>query len=196
MDSEEKEVAAHRRDRSYQGPNGNNIMVTPCKTGRRAHELAVETPSRFIRSRDEYGGEGKEITCSREHASTDGLLEHRVKVCPAPLVRPVEGGINGTRSPLQNDLDPGPSEEGEDEGEGGSKRRSYPRTLKTPCSWGCRQICLKWLYRPSWRSSKTPKMRKLGSNRKKDSAKRTLRRGRSLHHRNPNYKHPIHPLPQ
>ena len=119
MDSEE-EVAAHRPDWSYRGSNGNDIMSTPCKTGRRAHELAVETPSRLICSRDEYGGEGKvlltRITCSTEHASTDGVLEYRVKVCPALLVRLVEGGINGTRSRSQDDLGPGTSED-EDKGE-------------------------------------------------------------------------------
>ena len=78
MDSDEKEVAAHLPDRNYRGENGGDTMTTPRKTGRRAHELAVRTPTGLIRhyfedmqhappsklgcdSRDEYGGEGKEL---------------------------------------------------------------------------------------------------------------------------------------
>ena len=44
MDSDEKEVAAHRPDRDYRGENEGDTMATLRKTGRRAHELAVGTP--------------------------------------------------------------------------------------------------------------------------------------------------------
>ena len=149
MDSDEKEVAAHRPDRNYRGKNGGDMMATPHKTGRRAHDVAVGTPTGLIRhyfqdmqhsppsklgcdSRDEYGGEGKElltrITRSREHPSADGLLEYRVEVYPAPLVRLAESGIRGLRSPLQDDLGPDTDEDGDEAGdEGGGSRKKKPR---------------------------------------------------------------------
>ena len=147
MDSDEKEVDSHYRNRDYRGENMDDMMHSPRKTGRRANELAVGTPSGLIRhyfqdmhhvapsklgcdSGDEYGGEGKElltrITRSREHASTDGLVEYRVEVYPAPLVRLAESGIKGLRPPLQDDLGPGigdyEDDEG-DEGEGATKKK-------------------------------------------------------------------------
>jgi hypothetical protein len=158
MDSDEKEVDAHRSNRDYRGENGDDIMASPRKTGRRVHKLAVGTPSGLIQhyfqdmqhtapsqlgcdSRDEYGGEGKElltrVTRSREHASTDGLLEYRVEMYPAQIVRLAESGIRGLRPPLQDDLGPGFSEdedEGEqgDEGEGGSKKKKPRKTPPDP----------------------------------------------------------------
>ena len=148
MDTDEKEVAAHRPDRNYRGENEGDTMATPRKTGRRAHELAVGTPTGLIRHyfqdmqyappskfgcdfHDEYGGEGKElltrITRSREHPSTDGLLEYRVEVYPAPLVRLAESGIRELRSPLQDVLGPDTGDDEDkagDEGGGSSKRKA------------------------------------------------------------------------
>ncbi len=147
MDSDEKEVDSHYQNRDYRGENGDDVMASPRKTGRRAHGLAVGTPSGLIRhyfqdmhhaapskfgcdSGDAYGGEGKElltrITRSREHASTDGLVEYRVEVYPSLLVRLAESGIKGLRLPLQDDLGPGIGEDEDDEGdegEGGSKKK-------------------------------------------------------------------------
>ena len=158
MDSDEKEVDAHRLNRDYPGDNGDVIMASPRKTGRRALELAVGTPSELIQhyfqdmqhdapgrfgcdSRDEYGEEGKElltrITRSREHASTDGLLEYRVQVYPAPFVRLAESGIRGLRPPLRDDLGTGVGEvededEQGDEGEDGSKTKEPKKPLPDP----------------------------------------------------------------
>ena len=156
MDSDENEVDAHRPNRKYRDDSGNAIMASPRKTGRRAHELAVGTPialiqhyfqdsqnvspSKFARGsrdkyRDEYGGEGKtlltRITRSREHASTDGLLEYRVEVYPAPLVRLAESGMRGLRPPLQDDLGSDAGEDEDDEGdEGGGSKKKKP--MKPP----------------------------------------------------------------
>ena len=167
MDSDEKEVDAYRRNRNYQDSDGDDIMATPRKTGRRAHEFAVGTPSGLIQHYfkdmrhlspsksgrhfgdehgDEYGGEGKKlltrITRSREHASTDGLLEYRVEVDPAPLVRLAESGIRGMRVPVQDDLDleTGEDEDEGDEGEGGSKKKKLKRPPPEP-----EEPMLQWL---------------------------------------------------
>jgi hypothetical protein len=77
---------------------------------------------------EQYRGENQlfaRITRSREHASTDGLLEYRVEVNPAQLVRSAESGIIGSRLPLQDDLalDADEDENEGDEGEGGSKEK-------------------------------------------------------------------------
>ena len=166
VDSDEKEVDAYRRNRIYQGSDEDSIMATPRKTGRRAHEFAVGTPSGLIQHYfkdmqhvspskagchfdgehgDEYGGEGKKlltrITRSREHGSTDGLLEYRVEVYPTPLVRLAESGIKGVRSPPQDDLGPedGEGEEGGDKGdeegderEGGSEKEKLRKPPPDP----------------------------------------------------------------
>ena len=159
MDSDEKEVDAYRRNRNYQDSDGDDIMATPRRIGRRPHEFAVGTPSGLIQHYfkdmqhvspsksgryvgdehgDEYGGEGKKlltrITRSREHASTDGLLEYRVEVHPAPLVRLAESGIRGMRVPVQDDLDleTGEDEDERDEGEDGSKKKKLKRPPPDP----------------------------------------------------------------
>jgi len=43
------------------------------------------------------------IRSSRNHPSTDGLLEYRLEVAPAQLVRLAESGIKGTREPPEKD---------------------------------------------------------------------------------------------
>ena len=148
MDSDEKEVDAYRRIQNCQDSDEHDIMATPRKTGRRPHEFAVGTPSGLIQHYfkdmqhvsprkagchfddehgDEYGGEGKKlltrITRSREHGSTDGLLEYRVEAYPIQLVRLAESGIRGTRaSPLEADEDEDEGgEEGDEGDEGGDK---------------------------------------------------------------------------
>ena len=159
VDSDEKEVDAYRRNRNRQDSDGDDIMATPRKTGRRAHEFAVGTPSGLIQHYfkdmkhvspskagrhfgdehgDEYGGEGKKlltrITRSREHASTDGLLEYRVEMHVAPLVRLAESGIRGMRLPVQDDLGLEASEDEDegDEGESGSKKKKLKRAPPDP----------------------------------------------------------------
>ena len=56
------------------------------------------------------------------------LLEYRVEVYPAPLVRLAESGIRGLRSPLQDDLGPDTGEDEDEAGdEGGGSRKKKPR---------------------------------------------------------------------
>ena len=110
IDSDEKEVAAHRPDRNYRGENGGETMATPRKTGRHAHEFAVGTPIRLIRhyfqdmqhappskfgcdSRGEYGGEGKELFDSDNSLKGTPLygcavgIQGRSVPCPTCTIR-------------------------------------------------------------------------------------------------------------
>ena len=166
MDSDEKEVDAYRRIQNCQDSDGDDILATPRKTGRRPREFAVGTPNGLFQHYfkdmqhvsprkagchfddehgDEYGGDGKKlltrITSSREHGSTDELLEYRVEVYPVQLVRLAESGIRGTRAPppeADEDEDEGGDEgrgegdEGGDEGEGVSREKTLRKPTPDP----------------------------------------------------------------
>ena len=151
MDSDEKEVAAHRPDRNYRSENGGDTMATPRKTGRRAHEFAVGTSTGLIRHysqdmqhappsqlgcefRDEYGGEGKELFDSDNSLKGTPFYGWAVGVqgrsVPCPSVRLAESGIRGLRSPLRDNLGP---DTGEDEDEAGDEGDwSRKRKAKKP----------------------------------------------------------------
>ena len=62
-----------------------------------------------------------QIRSTRTHISTDHLLEYRLEIAPAQLVRLAEAGIKGTRRPP--DKDDVYSGDDEDEGEGGWKSK-------------------------------------------------------------------------
>jgi len=73
------------------------------------------------------------IHSSRMHAYTDGILEYRLEVAPAQLVRLASAGIQGLRKPADTTYDVLPSEsedsdEGDDEGaRGGSNGKKKRR---------------------------------------------------------------------
>jgi len=89
---------------------------TPDKTGKQGH-LPVGTPSKMIAKHfssmtlgtakgtlsDPEDDENEpliiKIHSERRHVSTDGILEYRLEVAPAQLVRIAESGIKGTRFP-------------------------------------------------------------------------------------------------
>ncbi|KAJ8514754.1 hypothetical protein ONZ45_g7739 [Pleurotus djamor] len=75
------------------------------------------------------------IHSERQHASTDKLLEYRLEVAPAHLVRLTEAGVKGIRRP--EDKDEWASEEGEDDDddeEGGSKKKGPKKPPPAPDS--------------------------------------------------------------
>jgi Holliday junction resolvase YEN1 len=63
------------------------------------------------------------IHSSRRHASTDGILEYRVEIAPAQLVRLAEDGVQGIRPPVEVDA-AYEDTEGEDEDEDRGKHKS------------------------------------------------------------------------
>ena len=64
------------------------------------------------------------IHSSRQHASTDKILEYRLEIAPAQLVRLCEAGIKGLRTALPPDLsDDDDDEDDDDDDEGGGKRK-------------------------------------------------------------------------
>ena len=84
---------------------------TPCKGKDWAHPRIINTPSKMVAKHFASMGlnspepDDEEplivmIHSSRNHASTDGLLEYCLKVAPAQLVRLAESGIKGTREPV------------------------------------------------------------------------------------------------
>ncbi|KAH9834404.1 uncharacterized protein C8Q71DRAFT_725004 [Rhodofomes roseus] len=69
------------------------------------------------------------IHSSRQHASTDGILEYRLEVAPAHLVRLSESGVRGLRTALATGLDDDsdvPEDDDSDDGGKGKKRVPKP----------------------------------------------------------------------
>ena len=63
------------------------------------------------------------IHSSRQHASTDRILEYRLEIAPAQLVRLCEAGIKGLRTALPPDLSDEDEDEDDDDDEGGGKKK-------------------------------------------------------------------------
>ncbi|EED81098.1 predicted protein, partial [Postia placenta Mad-698-R] len=128
-------------------PNSHNgIPVTPRKSGRERRmpgtpssmiakhfsSMHLNTPRRdpALDSDDDEDGEQLivKIHSSREHASTDGILEYRLEVSPSQLVRLCEAGVKGLRKEVINGLDDTDDEGDDDDEDGGkgSKRGKKP----------------------------------------------------------------------
>ncbi|KAH9922332.1 uncharacterized protein BXZ73DRAFT_79728 [Epithele typhae] len=136
--------AAILRDRGEQRKRAAAVPATPRKDGkeRRAppgtpssmiakhfSTMALDSPQRSGDSEDEDEDEERlivRIHSSRQHASTDDVLEYRLEVAPAQLVRLCEAGIRGLRTALPPDL----SDDEDDDDEGGGKKGK--RTKKPP----------------------------------------------------------------
>ncbi|KII83853.1 hypothetical protein PLICRDRAFT_147946 [Plicaturopsis crispa FD-325 SS-3] len=117
--------------------------LTPRKNGKE-HRMPVGTPSKMIAkhfssrragvSDSEEGEEEDEekrlivkIHSKREHASTDGILEYRLEIAPAQLVRLAEAGVLGTRRAISDAEDSDSEDDGEDsDGEGKKKGKKKP----------------------------------------------------------------------
>ncbi|KAF8890618.1 hypothetical protein BD779DRAFT_1671184 [Infundibulicybe gibba] len=93
----------------------NDVLATPKK--KTTPRLEYGTPSKMIAKHfstmhiSEDGDDTDEteqplivkIHSMRKHVSTDGILEYRLEIAPAQLVRIAESGIKGTRSPEESD---------------------------------------------------------------------------------------------
>ncbi|KAF8636068.1 hypothetical protein AX17_003824 [Amanita inopinata Kibby_2008] len=85
------------------------VIGTPSKMiARHFASLALNSPF----SHNDQGSDAEDeeldrlivkIHSSRNHASTDGLLEYRLEIAPAQLVQLAEAGIKGTREPPEQD---------------------------------------------------------------------------------------------
>ncbi|KAH6886078.1 hypothetical protein BKA70DRAFT_1123320 [Coprinopsis sp. MPI-PUGE-AT-0042] len=114
-------------------PLGAYPPATP-SSGRIRHEDACGTPSKMITKyfssltiNDDSDDHSEQlitkIHSKRFHASTDGVLEYRLEIDPAQLIRLVEFGLRGTRQaagPIEWASDE--EEMGEGEGEGKGKK--------------------------------------------------------------------------
>ncbi|KAI0632888.1 hypothetical protein C8Q77DRAFT_1158338 [Trametes polyzona] len=75
------------------------------------------------------------IHSSRRHPSTDNILEYRLEIAPAQLVRLCEAGLRGLRTALPPDLsdsDLDDSGDEDDEGGGGKRGKKKTKTKKPP----------------------------------------------------------------
>ncbi|KAK7040595.1 hypothetical protein R3P38DRAFT_2895916 [Favolaschia claudopus] len=122
------EIEDKRRHRNF-------LPSTPTKNG----ELEVEgTPSKLItkhfssltvQDEDDEDEDSEplftRITRSREHASTDHILEYRIEIRPRQLVRLAESCLKNDRRPLDADEWAGITESG-NEGEGGTAETLTP----------------------------------------------------------------------
>ena len=86
---------------------------------------------------EDEDGEDKlivKIHSAREHASTDGVLEYRLEVAPAHLVRLAEAGVRGLRTALATGLDDSSDASGDedDSDAGGKGSRGKKRAPKPP----------------------------------------------------------------
>ncbi|KDQ54498.1 hypothetical protein JAAARDRAFT_196419 [Jaapia argillacea MUCL 33604] len=107
-------------DRDQRSTNGTVVPTTPKKHG--PTKAPPGTPSSLITkhfSSMQLNSPGEllddddddecplivKIHSTRTHASTDGLLEYRLEIAPALLVRLAEAGIKGIRPPIEADSD-------------------------------------------------------------------------------------------
>ncbi|KAG8908742.1 hypothetical protein FRB99_002980 [Tulasnella sp. 403] len=150
--------AAREQDQRMGSTSGGreDVTATPKKPKRPPKHLAVGTPSKLItRYFSKLGLESPEkarggrtlvdededplmvkIHSSRQHASTDGILEYRVEIAPAQLAALAESGIKGTRR--MEDLQAGDTfsdlEGADDEEEEGGKKKRVPKPPPDPAT--------------------------------------------------------------
>lgn len=117
--------------------NEEVVPGTPQKT-KHSSPKSVRTPSKMIAKHfssctigelkgylSDSEDDGSErlivkVHSSRRHVSTDGVLEYRLEIAPAQLVRIAESGIKGLRQPE------GPDEWADDDEEDSSKKKPPP----------------------------------------------------------------------
>ncbi|KZT64851.1 PIN domain-like protein [Daedalea quercina L-15889] len=129
---------------------------TPTKRGKDRERRAPGTPSSVITKHfsslqldslrragcassncEDDDGEDKlivKIHSSRQHASTDGILEYRLEVAPAHLVRLSESGVRGLRTALATGLDDDSDVEDEDSDGGGKGKKRVQKPPPNPQS--------------------------------------------------------------
>ncbi len=96
--------------------------------------MALNSPIRGSADGGSNGGDDREdddenplivkIHSSRQHASTDGILEYRLEIAPAQLVHLCEAGVKGLRTALPLGLSDEDEDEDDDDREGGGKKNT------------------------------------------------------------------------
>ena len=80
------------------------IINTPSKmVAKHFASMALDSPKKGDSESDDEEPLIIKIHSARNHASTDGLLEYRLEIAPAQLVRFAEAGIKGTRESPEKD---------------------------------------------------------------------------------------------
>ncbi|KAL6308878.1 PIN domain-like protein, partial [Sparassis latifolia] len=136
-------IADKRKNRLVERDPGN-MPVTPRKKGKQGRPTPPGTPSTMIakhfsslqlgspsrsqgvESDDEEPADNLvvKIHSSRQHASTDGILEYRLEIAPQQLVHLCEEGVKGLRTALATGLEESDEEGGEDDEDGGNNRKT------------------------------------------------------------------------
>lgn len=101
--------------------------------------ITLNTPRRNAQSErdsddEDDDGEGLIVTIhsSRRHASTDNVLEYRLEIAPAQLVRLCEAGIRGLRTELPPDLSDSEDDDDDDDDSGGTGKKGKKKSNKPP----------------------------------------------------------------
>ncbi|KAG6809715.1 hypothetical protein H0H92_015036 [Tricholoma furcatifolium] len=165
------------------------LPVTPRKAGKSTEE-PIGTPSKMIAKHfssmnlnDRSDTEDEEplivkVHSERNHVSTDGILEYRLEIAPAQLVRIAESGIKGTRQPEGPDEW---AEDDEDEDGGGRAAKGVKNPPPDPEShmrlW--MPACMVRLVEPRLVEKfenvlETKRVKKAGKGRGKTKAKATV----------------------
>ena len=137
-----KAAAINARSRVPETPtkNGKERRAPPGTPSRMITEhfarITLNTPHRNPESElesddDDEHGERLivKIHSSRRHPSTDNVLEYRLEIAPAQLVRLCEAGIKGLRHEVPPDLSDSDDDGDDDEGEG---RKGGKKSKKSP----------------------------------------------------------------
>ncbi|KAG1736213.1 hypothetical protein EDB19DRAFT_1722291 [Suillus lakei] len=102
--------------------------------------MKLNSPTKDNRKEQEYSDTESEadedrlivkIHSSRQHASTDGILEYRLEIAPAQLVQLAGGGVQGIRPQIEVDA-AFDDTEGDDEDEDGGKQKGKSKGKKPP----------------------------------------------------------------
>ncbi|KAH9976625.1 hypothetical protein BGW80DRAFT_1558455 [Lactifluus volemus] len=142
---------SHRLVAEHRSPRPSPLYTGGCRCSRapkhtcqgyESHRDVMGTPSKLLArhfSSIDLGGDDDlgdlivKVHGSRTHAYTDGILEYRLEIAPASLVRLASGGIQGLRKPADTTYDVQPSESDEesedldDEGAGTSGKKKKKR---------------------------------------------------------------------
>ncbi|KIL64082.1 hypothetical protein M378DRAFT_186825 [Amanita muscaria Koide BX008] len=119
---------------------GSRFIGTPSKMiAKQFSSLGLDTPSSRPNRDSNSDDEDEElliikIHSSRSHTSTDGLLEYRLEVSPAQLVRLAEAGIKGTREPPEKDEWASDEAAADDDDSDSGKKSKGPKPPPDPSS--------------------------------------------------------------
>ena len=125
-----------RKGKDHPGPR---IINTPSKmVAKHFASMALDSPASREKGDSESDNEEPlivKIHSARSHASTDGLLEYRLEIAPAQLVRLAELGIKGTREPPEKDEWASEEDAGDDNDDSDAgKKAKGPKPPLNPAS--------------------------------------------------------------